>query len=152
MQRRLAAIMAADVVGYSSMMGSDEAGVLSALKTLRSEIFDPIIARHHGRLVKLMGDCALVEFASVVDAVTCGVEIQRAMAEVPLSSDDILSLYAQPLNPQFHCIAWLQISLRFLPHTYARRCSCRNHVPGLQRHKLRQMRNDGCHPKMHRFG
>ncbi len=81
MQRRLAAIMAADVVGYSSLMGSDEAGVLSALKTLRSEIFDPAIARHHGRLVKLMGDGALVEFASVVDAVNCGVEIQRTMAE-----------------------------------------------------------------------
>ncbi len=81
MQRRLAAIMAADVVGYSSLMGGDEAGVLSALKTLRLEIFDPTIARHHGRLVKLMGDGALVEFASVVDAVTCGVEIQRAMAE-----------------------------------------------------------------------
>jgi class 3 adenylate cyclase/TolB-like protein len=81
MQRRLAAIMAADVVGYSSLMGSDEAGVLSALKALRSEIFDPAIARHHGRLVKVMGDGALVAFASVVDAVTCGVEIQRAMAE-----------------------------------------------------------------------
>ncbi|WP_420584754.1 adenylate/guanylate cyclase domain-containing protein [Ruegeria sp.] len=81
MQRRLAAIMAADVVGYSSLMGNDEAGVMSALKTLRSEIFDPAIARHHGRLVKLMGDGALVEFASVVDAVNCGVDIQRTMAE-----------------------------------------------------------------------
>ncbi len=81
MQRRLAAIMAADVVGYSSLMGSDEPGALSALKALRSEIFDPAIARHHGRLVKLMGDGALVEFASVVDAVACGVAIQRAMAE-----------------------------------------------------------------------
>ncbi len=81
MQRRLAAIMAADVVGYSSLMGSDEAGVLSALKTLRSEIFDPAITKSHGRLVKLMGDGALVEFTSVVDAVACGVEIQRAMTE-----------------------------------------------------------------------
>ncbi|MES0826782.1 adenylate/guanylate cyclase domain-containing protein [Ruegeria sp. SCP11] len=88
MQRRLAAIMAADVVGYSSLMGSDEAGVLSALKTVRSEIFDPAIARHHGRLVKLMGDGALVEFASVVDAVTCGVEIQRAMAEAAPTLDN----------------------------------------------------------------
>ncbi len=82
MQRRLAAIMVADVVGYSSLMGGDEAAVLYALKTLRSKIFDPAIARHQGRLVKLMGDGALVEFASVVDAVTCGVEIQRALAEV----------------------------------------------------------------------
>ncbi len=81
MQRRLAAIMAADVVGYSSLMGSDEARVLSALKTLRSEVFDPAITRHHGRLFKVMGDGALVEFASVIDAVNCGVAIQRAMAE-----------------------------------------------------------------------
>lgn len=137
MQRRLAAIMAADFVGYSSLMGSDEAGVLSALKSLRSGIFDPTIARHHGRLVELIRDGALVEFASVIDAVTCGVEIQRTMAEAPLSSDDILSLYAQSLNPQFHFVAWLQIGLGFLPHTHARGCSCRNHVPGLQRHKLR---------------
>ncbi len=88
MQRRLAAIMAADVVGYSSLMGSDEAGVLSALKTLRAEVFDPAIARHHGRLVKVMGDGALVEFASVVDAVNCGVEIQKVMVEAALALDN----------------------------------------------------------------
>ncbi|NOE36356.1 MULTISPECIES: adenylate/guanylate cyclase domain-containing protein [unclassified Ruegeria] len=80
MQRRLAAIMAADVVGFSSLMGDDEAGVLSALKLLRSEIFDPTIDRYNGRIVKLMGDGALVEFSSVVDAVNCGVDIQRAVA------------------------------------------------------------------------
>ncbi len=79
MERRLAAILAADVVGYSRLMGSDEAGVLSALKALRSELFDPLIEKHHGRVVKLMGDGALVEFASVVDAVTCAVEIQRKL-------------------------------------------------------------------------
>ena len=81
MQRRLAAIMAADVVGFSSLMGDDEAGVLSALKSLRSKIFDPAVDRYHGRIVKLMGDGALVEFASVVDAVNCAVGIQLAMAE-----------------------------------------------------------------------
>ena len=79
MERRLAAILAADVVGYSRLMGSDEAGVLSALKALRSELFDPLIEKHHGRVVKLMGDGALVEFASVVDAVTCAVEVQRKL-------------------------------------------------------------------------
>ena len=79
MERRLVAILAADVVGYSRLMGADEAGVLSALKALRSEIFDPLIEKYHGRVVKLMGDGALVEFASVVDAVTCAVEVQRKL-------------------------------------------------------------------------
>ena len=81
MERRLAAILAADVVGYTRLMGDDEAGTLAALKTHRAEVIDPKIAAHHGRVVKLMGDGALVEFASVVDALTCAVEIQRAMAE-----------------------------------------------------------------------
>ncbi len=81
MERRLAAILAADVVGYSRLMGEDEAGTLSALKAHRAELIDPTIAEHHGRTVKLMGDGALVEFASVVNAVQCAVDIQRAMAE-----------------------------------------------------------------------
>jgi len=81
LERRLAAILAADVVGYSQLMGADEEGVLTALQALREELFDPAIARHRGRIVKLMGDGALVEFASVVDAVTCGTEVQRALAE-----------------------------------------------------------------------
>jgi adenylate cyclase len=81
LERRLAAILAADVVGYSQLMGADEEGVLTALRALREELFDPAIARHRGRIVKLMGDGALVEFASVVDAVTCGAEVQRALAE-----------------------------------------------------------------------
>ena len=66
--RRLAAILAADVVGYSRLMGADEAGTLAALRAHRAEIFDPVIAERGGRLVKLMGDGALVEFASVVEA------------------------------------------------------------------------------------
>ena len=76
MERRLAAILAADVVGYSRMMGADETGVLNALKAFRSELFDPLVAAHNGRVVKLMGDGALVEFASVVDAVHCASEVQ----------------------------------------------------------------------------
>ena len=78
MERRLAAILAADVVGYSRLMESDEAGTLAALKAHREELIDPTITDHHGRIVKLMGDGALVEFASVVDAVGCAAAIQRA--------------------------------------------------------------------------
>jgi TolB-like protein/Flp pilus assembly protein TadD len=79
-QRRLAAILAADVVGYSRLMGEDDAGTLAALKVLRKELFSPKVAEHHGRIVKLMGDAALVEFASVVDAVACAVALQKVLA------------------------------------------------------------------------
>jgi class 3 adenylate cyclase len=80
-QRRLAAILSADVVGYSRLMGADEAGTLSRLNALRRHLIDPTIAAHSGRIVKLMGDGALVEFANAVDAVTCAVEIQRRLRE-----------------------------------------------------------------------
>jgi len=80
-QRRLAAILAADVVGYSRLMRADEEDTLARLKTLRAEAIDPKITAHGGRIVKLMGDGALVEFSSVVDAVRCAAEIQRALAE-----------------------------------------------------------------------
>jgi adenylate cyclase len=79
LQRRLAAIMSADVVGYSRLMGADEAGTVSRLNALRRELIDPVIAAHSGRIVKLMGDGALVEFASAVDAVACAIEIQRQL-------------------------------------------------------------------------
>ena len=79
-QRRLAAILAADVVGYSRLMEGDESGTLSRLKAMRREIIDPAIARHAGRIVKLMGDGALVEFASAIDAVICAIEIQKSVA------------------------------------------------------------------------
>jgi adenylate cyclase len=79
--RRLAAILAADVVGYSRMMGADEEGTLTALKTIRRELIEPKIAEHQGRIVKTTGDGALVEFASAVDAVRCAIEIQRSAAE-----------------------------------------------------------------------
>ncbi len=78
--RRLAAIMAADVVGYSQLMEQDEAGTLTALKQRRREILQPLVAEHHGRIVKVMGDGVLVEFASAVNAVACAVELQKRMA------------------------------------------------------------------------
>ena len=78
-QRRLAAILAADVAGYTRLMEQDEVGTLAALKALRSELIDPTISEHNGRTVKLMGDGALMEFVSAVDAVQCAVAIQRAM-------------------------------------------------------------------------
>jgi adenylate cyclase len=78
-ERRLAAILAADVVGYSRMMDTDEAGTLASLKRHRETIFNPITKRHKGRIVKLIGDGTLVEFASVVDAVNCALEIQQAI-------------------------------------------------------------------------
>jgi class 3 adenylate cyclase/pimeloyl-ACP methyl ester carboxylesterase len=80
MQRRLAAILAADVAGYSRLMGIDEVGTITALKAHRRQIVDPGIAEHRGRIVKTTGDGMLVEFASVVDAVACAVNIQRQMA------------------------------------------------------------------------
>jgi class 3 adenylate cyclase/TolB-like protein len=80
-QRRLAAILAADVAGYSRLMGADEEGTLQRLKAHRRELIDPKIKEHYGRVVKTTGDGLLVEFASVVDAVRCAVEIQRAMAD-----------------------------------------------------------------------
>jgi len=80
-ERRLAAIMAADVAGYSRLMGEDEEGTLAALNTIRRELAEPMIAEHRGRIVKTTGDGLLVEFASVVDAVRCAVAAQRAMAE-----------------------------------------------------------------------
>src|SRR6266705_2866428 len=79
--RRLAAILAADVAGYSRLMGADEEGTLERLKALRHELLDPKIVEHHGRIVKTTGDGTLVEFASVVDAVRCAVEVQQTMPE-----------------------------------------------------------------------
>src|SRR5579864_1874788 len=79
--RHLAAILAADIAGYGRLMGEDEEGTLAALRLWRREIADPRIKEHRGRIVKTTGDGFLVEFASVVDAVHCAVEMQRAMAE-----------------------------------------------------------------------
>src|SRR5215471_3329182 len=78
-QRRLAAILAADVVGYSRLMERDEAGVLTALKSRRKEVLEPLVARHRGRVFKISGDGVLVEFASAVHAVQCAIDLQQGM-------------------------------------------------------------------------
>jgi adenylate cyclase len=88
LQRRLAAILSADVVGYSRLMGIDEAGTLARLKTVRRDLIDPKIDAHSGRIVKLMGDGVLVEFGSAVDAVTCAIEIQRQLRERDTSGSE----------------------------------------------------------------
>ncbi|HKY61484.1 MAG TPA: adenylate/guanylate cyclase domain-containing protein [Gemmatimonadota bacterium] len=81
MDRRLSAILAADVVGYSRLMGRDEEGTLTSLKDVRANVVDPEIAKHHGRIVKTTGDGLLVEFPSVVDALRCAIAVQESMAE-----------------------------------------------------------------------
>src|SRR4249919_523866 len=79
MERRLSAIMATDVVGYSRLMGANEVGTLTALKEHRAQLVDPTISEHQGRIVKLTGDGMLVEFPSVVNAVACAAELQRGI-------------------------------------------------------------------------
>jgi adenylate cyclase len=96
--RRLAAILAADVAGYSRLMGADEEGTLERLKALRRELLDPKIAEHRGRIVKTTGDGLLVEFASVVDAVRCAVEVQQAMPprNTNVEADNRIELRSRP--------------------------------------------------------
>jgi class 3 adenylate cyclase/TolB-like protein/Tfp pilus assembly protein PilF len=79
--RKLAAILVADIVGYSRLAGADEDRILARLRTLRSDLIDPTIAVHHGRIIKRTGDGSIIEFRSVVDAVNCAIEVQRAMVE-----------------------------------------------------------------------
>src|ERR1051325_3863547 len=81
MERRLAAIVAADMVGYSRLMGFDEAGTLAALQKIQNDVIQPQVAAHQGRIVKLTGDGILAEFPSVVNAFACAVELQRALQE-----------------------------------------------------------------------
>jgi adenylate cyclase len=88
MERRLAVIFAADVVGYSRLMEQDEAGTFERLKARRRELIEPEIEKHHGRIFKLMGDGLLAEFASVVDAVECAISLQRGMTERNASARD----------------------------------------------------------------
>ena len=78
--RRLAAMVSADVAGYSRLIGADEGGTLQALKAIRAELIDPTIAAHNGRLVKTTGDGLLVKFSSVVDALRCAVDVQAGVA------------------------------------------------------------------------
>ena len=79
--RKIAAILCSDVVGYSRLAGADEDRILARLRALRSDLIDPTIAVHHGRVVKRTGDGSIVEFRSVVDAVRCAIEVQNAMVE-----------------------------------------------------------------------
>jgi len=79
--RKLAAILVSDVVAYSRLAGADEDRILARLRTLRSDVIDPIISVHHGRVVKRTGDGAIVEFRSVVDAVRCAIEVQNGLVE-----------------------------------------------------------------------
>ena len=79
--RKIAAILVADVVGYSRLAGADEEGTLARLRVLRSDLVDPAVAAHHGRTVKRTGDGLLIEFRSVVDAVRCAIEVQNGMVE-----------------------------------------------------------------------
>ncbi|MXN64931.1 adenylate/guanylate cyclase domain-containing protein [Stappia sp. GBMRC 2046] len=92
MERRLVAILAADVVGYTALMGADEAGTLERLTYLRHDFLEPLIDKHHGRIVKLMGDGLLVEFASVVDAVACAMIWQDGVAEREITTEEIKRL------------------------------------------------------------
>ena len=87
-QRRLAAVLAADVVGSSRLMEKDEEGTVSAIHTILSDIIEPAAARHQGRLVKTMGDGALLEFASPVEAVLCAVEAQAAVGDLARQRPD----------------------------------------------------------------
>src|SRR4026207_1775059 len=79
--RKIAAILVSDVVGYSRLVGADEDRTLARLRALRSDMIDPTIAVHHGRVVKRTGDGAIVEFRSVIDAVRCAIEVQSGMVE-----------------------------------------------------------------------
>ncbi len=80
-KRKLAAILAADIAGYSRLMGTDEEGTLTRLKLLRRELIDPKNKQHHGRIAKTTGDGTLIEFPSVVDAIRCAIEVQQGMVE-----------------------------------------------------------------------
>ena len=79
--RKLAAILVSDIVGYSRLAGADEDRILARLRALRSDLIDPIISVHHGRIVKRTGDGSIIEFRSVVDAVRCAIEVQTGMVE-----------------------------------------------------------------------
>src|SRR5690349_23127226 len=120
--RRLAAIMAADVAGYSRLMGADEEGTLARLKAIRREVADPKIREHHGRIVKTTGDGLLLEFASVVDAVRCAVEVQREMAE---RNADVPLARRLELRIRNQCRRHHQGWARYL----RRRSECRSTVP-----------------------
>ena len=107
--RKLAAILAADVVGYSRLAGADEDRILARLRALRSDLIDPTIAVHHGRVVKRTGDGALVEFRSAVVAVRCAVEVQNALEGLLRSLEAVRELrQASALGAELLEPAWYQ--------------------------------------------
>jgi class 3 adenylate cyclase len=145
--RKLAAILVADVVGYSKLMAEDESGTLARLKEHRSKVFDPNISQHNGRIIKLMGDGTLVEFVSVVDAVECALAIQSALAngvgfiqlriavnlgDVIIDGDDI---YGDGVNIAARLEALAEpggICISSIVHDRWRRSAVRRHVvPGI---------------------
>ena len=104
-QRRLAAIVSADVVGYSRLMGVDESGTLAALRKHRAELIDDKIAQYGGRIVKTMGDGLLLEFPSVVDATQCMIEVQSGMSERNQGIDEGQRIVSQDFVKPAACIA-----------------------------------------------
>jgi adenylate cyclase len=98
MERRLAAILAADVVGFGRLMEADEAGTLAALKFRRKNVLDPLVAKHRGRIFKTTGDGALVEFASAVNAVQCAVDLQQGMTAANASEPEDLARWTDALR------------------------------------------------------
>jgi len=115
-ERRLAAILAADVAGYSRLIEAQEEGTLRRLKALRAEIVDPKLAGHKGRIVKTTGDGLLVEFASVVDALRCAAEMQAALAEsnAPLPSDRRIEFRARQKRQHDGADAGEELDPRFV--------------------------------------
>ena len=113
-ERRLTAILAADVAGYSRLMRVSEEGTLAELKRHRHELFDPKIDEHRGRIVKTTGDGMLVEFVSVVDAVRCAVDIQhrRTRPSRPRFSTPVIAVQLPPQVPEDRSDAWLPQSLK----------------------------------------
>ena len=156
--RKLAAILAADVVGYSRLMGADEAGTLAALKRHRETIFDPAVAAHNGRIVKLIGDGIIAEFSSVVDAVNCALSVQRSDAMTPDQSASQPDHRVANRHKSWRCHyrrrrhlwGWRQYcralgaarrarwSLRLLDRQRKRRQSDRRSLPGWRRHQRQE--------------
>ena len=142
--RRLAAILAADIVGYSRLVEADEQRTLAAIRAVRAEAVDPLLSEHHGRIVKLMGDGAIIEFASVVDAVACAVALQKAVAahqaalpadrrlvfriginlgDVVVEGDDLSATVSMSLHGWSSCASPVACSSRVPPTTSSRASS-----------------------------
>jgi class 3 adenylate cyclase len=111
--RKIAAILVADIVGYSRLAGTDEDRTLSRLRGLRSDLIDPAIDAHHGRIVKRTGDGSIIEFRSVVDAVRCAIEVQNGMIERNAGLPPEWSPNRAPRSPPLHYATGLSSSKSF---------------------------------------